>query len=50
MRSRKLETVRIHDAIAAIGEIFGDQFTKLGCNPGFLNQPRVLAGFKSAAP
>jgi hypothetical protein len=47
MRSRKPETVCIHNAIAAMGKVFGDQFVKLGRNPSFLDRPRILAGFKS---
>ena len=42
MRSRELQTISDHDAVAAIGKILGDQFVELGGDPFGLASVTVL--------
>jgi hypothetical protein len=49
MLSGKLETIRIHDALATSGEIFPAQLFELGGDPHSLGYASIEAGFIAAA-
>src|SRR5262249_45013648 len=49
MRSRKPQAITVHDAIAAIREVFGNQFAELGSDLRLLELARVHARLKRDA-